>query len=265
MMGLFAAYPVQAFSWVIEDENAALKVLDKSAFLRWGTGIPIGIRPFFIEQEMKPGEKRDVILIHQGKKYSAYITLEAISTARTRLFWSSDISKLLMIRFPYHYLQFSQDLETESKVIMKFHRIEGYKVYEISFAGEVSEASIACDIEADVVEELGASKEGALKEYFGKRYERDPKNRALAIKHHGLTCMVCGFNFEQCYGERGRDFIEVHHKQPIHTFEGEEQSVDPKADLATICSNCHRMIHRRVDSVLTLVELKAIVANKRNS
>jgi hypothetical protein len=125
------------------------------------------------------------------------------------------------------------------------------------------DVTIGNDIEADLIEEKGLSKEGSVKEYFGKRYERDPKNRAEAIKHHGLSCKVCKFNFEQTYGERGKHFIEVHHKNPIHTFEGEEQYVNPKEDLVTVCSNCHRIIHRRADSILTIEELIEIILTHR--
>jgi hypothetical protein len=39
---------LSAYSWTIENQEPAYKVLDKSAFLHWGTGIPIDIRPFFI-------------------------------------------------------------------------------------------------------------------------------------------------------------------------------------------------------------------------
>lgn len=256
---------VQVFSWKIEDHNFAWKVLDKSAFLHWGTGIPIAIRPFFIQKDMVPGEKRNVILLHNGKEYSAHVALEAIATARTRLFWNSDFSNLLKSLFPFRYQQYSNNVKPESSIIIKFKRLDGYKKFEISFAGEVSEEVIAKDIEATEIEDTGISKEGALKEYSGKRYERDPKNRAQAIKYHGLTCMVCGFNFEHYYGERGIDFIEVHHKNPIHTFEGIEQHVNPKTDLATLCSNCHRMIHRRADNVLTIEELKTMISSMRSN
>lgn len=101
-------------------------------------------------------------------------------------------------------------------------------------------------------------KDGAIKEYYGKRYERNPKNRKRAIDIHGLFCHVCNFNFEQAYGIRGLDFIEVHHTKPISSFEGKEQFIDPRIDMITLCSNCHRMIHRRADNILSVEELKTI-------
>ena len=112
------------------------------------------------------------------------------------------------------------------------------------------------DLESEEVEH--GKGEGTLKTYFGKRYERNPKNREHAIEIHGLDCYVCGFNFEEVYGERGKDFIEVHHLQPLSTLE-EATEINPDTDLVPLCANCHRMIHRNQTHVLTIDELKAII------
>lgn len=117
---------------------------------------------------------------------------------------------------------------------------------------------IVDDIESEKAEEESYYTDGAVKQYYGKRYERNPENRKKAIEIHGSSCVACGFNFEEVYGERGKDFIEVHHVKPLSTI-GEQVVIDPKADLVPVCSNCHRMIHRRKDEVLTVDELKAII------
>lgn len=70
------------------------------------------------------------------------------------------------------------------------------------------------------------------------------KKKAVALRQHGcLACEVCGFDFLQTYGERGREFIECHHTLPISSL-GEHGNTNLK-DLALVCSNCHRMIHAR--------------------
>jgi len=120
---------------------------------------------------------------------------------------------------------------------------------------------IADDIESEKAEEDSYYKDGAVKNYYGKRYERNPENRKKAIEIHGLSCVACGCNFEEVYGERGKDFIEVHHVNQLSTI-GEEVEIDPKEDLVPVCSNCHRMIHRRKDSVLTVEELRKIIKKK---
>ncbi|MFE4059810.1 HNH endonuclease [Streptomyces sp. NPDC059096] len=57
-----------------------------------------------------------------------------------------------------------------------------------------------------------------------------------------LACEACGFDFEVVYGDRGAGYIECHHVVPLHEA-GEGRT--KLSDLALICANCHRMIHRR--------------------
>lgn len=105
--------------------------------------------------------------------------------------------------------------------------------------------------------------EGEKRFYFGSKYERNEKNRKNAIKIHGLNCYACGFNFEEVYGERGKEFIEVHHTKPLSTLK-EKMEINPKTDLFPLCANCHRMIHREKDNYLSIDELKAIIRNQKS-
>lgn len=121
--------------------------------------------------------------------------------------------------------------------------------------------TIKSDLEAEQIED-GHGIEGNVKYYYGKRYERVSKNRRLAIKKHGAKCYACGFSFEEVYGERGKDFIEVHHIKPLSTLE-EAVEINPETDLVPLCANCHRMVHRRKDEVLSIEELKEIIVKYR--
>lgn len=118
------------------------------------------------------------------------------------------------------------------------------------------EEAVASDLDSLRTEEEYF--EGSKKKRFTSYYERDKKLRAAAVEHHSVTCKVCDFNFEDCYGERGKDYIEVHHLRPVSTLDGKTK-VDPKSDMTVLCSNCHRMVHRRKDAVLTPEELKALL------
>jgi 5-methylcytosine-specific restriction protein A len=82
-----------------------------------------------------------------------------------------------------------------------------------------------------------------------KHFDRE-RNRSLvkrkkqrAIERTGkLECEVCGFDFALRYGERGEGFIECHHTKPVSTLiEGAKTHI---RDLALVCANCHRIIHR---------------------
>lgn len=53
---------------------------------------------------------------------------------------------------------------------------------------------------------------------------------------------ACGFDFEAMYGPRGAGYIECHHVVPLHEA---GEGWNKLSDLALICANCHRMIHRR--------------------
>ena len=118
------------------------------------------------------------------------------------------------------------------------------------------EESVASDI---VSEEADVNiVEGKVKYYFLKKYERDSRNRMLAIKKHGLNCYVCDFNFCKVYGKLGEDFIEVHHIVPLSS-RNEEVVVNHETDLVPLCANCHRMIHRSKEKVMSVEELKQII------
>ncbi len=90
------------------------------------------------------------------------------------------------------------------------------------------------------------------------RSERCPAARAACIAYHELSCFVCGFNFEDVYGEHGRGFIHVHHRNPLAQGEAE---VDPIEDLCPVCPNCHYMLHRG-ETLLSPEELQEMLQDQ---
>ena len=94
-----------------------------------------------------------------------------------------------------------------------------------------------------------------------RHLERDSKisrkAKAKRLTETGkLECDVCGLNFAQMYGERGNGFIEAHHTKPVAELGGKEKT--RIADLALVCSNCHRMLHRG-KKLLSVSQLKTII------
>ncbi len=73
-----------------------------------------------------------------------------------------------------------------------------------------------------------------------------------------LACESCGFDYEEVYGDRGAGYIECHHVVPLHEA-GEGRT--KLSDLALICANCHRMIHRAAPWP-TPAELRATIERK---
>ena len=94
-------------------------------------------------------------------------------------------------------------------------------------------------------------------------YERSKKLRDFAIanftKDGRISCQCCTFNFEDFYGaEIGKGFIEIHHTKPIFKYLDEdiENTLEHAVkNLAPVCSNCHRMIHRNWSKPLEIQDL----------
>lgn len=104
--------------------------------------------------------------------------------------------------------------------------------------------------------------EGKVIEVRVNGYERNIIARLKCIQHFGATCQVCGFNFEERFGEIGKDFIHVHHLKEISSI-GKEYEVNPIKDLAPVCPNCHAMLHKRRPA-FTIEELKVIIQTNQN-
>ncbi len=94
------------------------------------------------------------------------------------------------------------------------------------------------------LEELEAP-EGRLLYRLHRKVERDrrlvTRKKRSAAKAGPLRCEVCGFDFGATYGQRGVGYIECHHTTPLSSS---GPVVTSTRDLALVCSNCHRMLHR---------------------
>jgi 5-methylcytosine-specific restriction enzyme A len=77
-----------------------------------------------------------------------------------------------------------------------------------------------------------------------------------------LLCEVCGFDFERSYGKHGQGYIECHHLVPL--AKAGTVTRTRLADLALVCANCHRMLHRGNPSP-TVVELREHLAGNRQA
>lgn len=114
--------------------------------------------------------------------------------------------------------------------------------------------------------------EGALEFRTSKQRKRSQKLKQVAIeelkKMHGnkLLCDVCSFSFSKCYGEYGKDYIEIHHVEPVHLNDIRGAMIllsKALKKVAPVCSNCHRIIHRKKGKMLSIMQLKQIVSENR--
>ncbi len=109
--------------------------------------------------------------------------------------------------------------------------------------------------------------EGKLVERTHKSRERDSSLVATAKdkfikKYQRLYCQACDFDFESTYGDRGKGYIEAHHTIPVCEMEPYQKT--NVEDIALVCSNCHRILHR-TRPWITMGKLKSIVKKHNNS
>lgn len=94
--------------------------------------------------------------------------------------------------------------------------------------------------------------------------ERDPRvvrqKKEETLKAKGcLQCEVCDFDFASVYGPIGEGFAECHHRVPLKELDGTEPT--RIGDLAIVCANCHRMLHRRPHH--SVEELRALLVDRK--
>ena len=107
-------------------------------------------------------------------------------------------------------------------------------------------------------------KEGQRRLQKHLRRERDPalvreKKRRHRVATGGLACEACDFDFKAWFGLT--EFCEVHHRLPLAEGDGERET--RLEDLAVLCANCHRAIHRLGPEMPTVEELRRLVERQR--
>jgi 5-methylcytosine-specific restriction protein A len=144
-----------------------------------------------------------------------------------------------------------------------------------AFAGDEDRLKVAAEAiranlrmiapaDADVDEEdIADAPEGRILTRIHRVRERNcalvEKKKQQVLNAEGrLACEGCGFDFAFTYGEHGKGFIECHHTIPVATLRPGSRT--KMVDLALVCANCHRMIHRH-SQWLTIRELQAITSD----
>lgn len=96
---------------------------------------------------------------------------------------------------------------------------------------------------------------------------RSKKLTAAAREHFSvdgiIRCNACKFSFDEYYGPTAKNYIEIHHIRPIFMYESNDfsRTISEAIDnLAPLCANCHRLIHRH-SPVITPNEVTTLIAN----
>lgn len=116
-------------------------------------------------------------------------------------------------------------------------------------------------IEDDSTATVKEGYEGELIYRLHKVRERDVKlvetKKKTVLRSTGkLACEVCDFDFHKSYGDLGKGFIECHHNKPLSSYTVKQKT--SIVDLALVCSNCHRMLHRNREN-MTIEGLRGVL------
>lgn len=133
---------------------------------------------------------------------------------------------------------------------------------------QLAESILAASVELQRLEPTAAESEeffeGGVLFRWHRLRERNVRlvrrKKAEVLKASGrLKCEACSFDFADTYGPAGEGFIECHHRLPLN-HSSVRRSVRVE-DLALVCSNCHRILHRR-QPMMSVDQLRDTLAER---
>lgn len=248
-------------TWLNYDEEQKAVELGYIVSVKWSCGVrkhlPIGSRIFMMRlgyQQPKQGVFASGYATHEpelGKHWNN--NAESLQTMYTRfeldVLLNLDVHNLLVpqdeVSDEFNWYPQSSGVEIPQAIAT---------MLESEWVKHLADLKLASTFEMSVQTQRPIFEEGKHTRVTVSRYERDPKARKACIDAHGTNCCVCGFDFEAFYGEIGRDFIHVHHLNPI-AAQGGVHEIDPIKDMRPVCPNCHAIIHRH-SPPLSIQQLK---------
>lgn len=139
------------------------------------------------------------------------------------------------------------------------------RLYRVAEAIRTNSGTVEATEVGSAVSDDEEASEGRVLTRVHKARERNrglvKKKKAKVIADTGkLECGICGFDFADKYGTVGEGFAECHHTKPVSTLKPSEKT--KLSELAIVCANCHRMLHR-AKPWLSIGELKFVISRKR--
>jgi predicted RNA-binding protein with PUA-like domain len=139
--------------------------------------------------------------------------------------------------------------------VVRLSADEGIHLYRLMVAANKAAENVWPDLEDSTaaladVDQSAVEGDKRLAQHFRRERNRslvEAKKRAVLAATGCLACEACDFDFKGLYGTLGEGFCEVHHRQPLAA--GDEGRTTSLSDLAIVCSNCHRILHRSACAV----------------
>jgi hypothetical protein len=215
---------------------------------------------FQLEPAMVKAKKysRENKAFHQTRTFQAWRTGQQVPVI------NSSRGVLARLRYSDPNNTYEQLVKVDREAGLLWTEHDGKRL--VAFLADFPDATLSLQSDtgvprsiANVEAEEIMGKEGAVSFAYHLLHERDgaivtAKRRDVMAKTGRLACSVCGFDFFAVYGEIGAEFCEVHHLRPLAESGMEVET--RLEDLAIVCSNCHRMLHRH-SPLLTIEELRS--------
>ncbi len=99
-------------SWTLED-GSAIKQADRHVFLFREAVLPQDIREYFGVENLKPGQKKWIVLLHGNRRFDAFIEMTVHVAPKTRLMWKQDFAAVLQEEYP-QWLEYFRKNRAES-------------------------------------------------------------------------------------------------------------------------------------------------------
>lgn len=233
-------------SFEIINEHTLIKRMDKSLLNYGEIRIPNYLRDFFHFHEMEKHDRWDILISFRGKSYAGVLYLDNFQRMRGKLRWSKDLTTLL-------YQAGMKYIFPPDEEIIDPHNIPLLRLEKISPKEYKADLIFPEYITKDAKEYL--LHEDKFIYGVKARFETDENIRLKVLKIHGTNCNICGFNYEEAYGDLGLGYIQIHQ---IASEEKTEEELNFDEDFIPICENCHGIIHRSKNKTLEFTELKQI-------
>lgn len=234
-------------SFEIINDNIIIKRIDKSLLTYGEIRIPNYLRDFFHFHEMEKHDRWDIKITYNKMDFIGVLYLDDYKRLRGKLRWGKDLTRELSnATSKYVFESYGYEIKDESTPLLRLQKIDRQTFHaDVIFPEDVERDAREYMLHAD-------------KFIYGvkARFETDPEIRLKVLKQQGMSCGICGFNYENYYGDAGRGYIQIHQ---IIEDELKMDEFDVDHDFIPICENCHGIIHRNKDNNLSVSELKQII------
>jgi len=140
---------------------------------------------------------------------------------------------------------------------------ENEEVYDSLKSQGFKEEDISKQVDKDfqnLIIEEGSIELKSIKQRKRSQKLREEKIKEIKMWNNGkISCIVCNFDFSDKYDGHGEGFIEIHHLEPVSFGSTSQDIQEALKKVVPLCANCHRMVHKNKDKLLTPEELKKIV------